>query len=174
MNELTETEIDSIESIPPRDFRQLIPSMGDTAIDRVRQLEELALTCPQIPAVTQHILHGGIYSRTIHIPQGAVLTGALVKIPTMLIVNGFVEVIIGDEAVTLEGHNIFAASANRKQAFIAIEDTTITMQFVDNRETKPATDELDIQELEAMFTDEAHMLFSRRPDAENVIIITGE
>lgn len=174
MNELTETEIGSIEAIPPRDFRR-IRAMNGKDIDRVKQLEELALTCSQLPMVTEHMLHGGIYSRIIHLPQGSILTGALVKVPTMLIVNGHVEILIGDESATvMEGFTVFAASANRKQAFIAIEDTTIAMQFVDTRTTQPLDEEANIQELEAMFTDEAHMLFSRRPGAENVIIITGE
>lgn len=143
-----------------------IPAMSDVDIDCVKQLEEVALTCPQLPATTHHILHGGMYARTMLIPKGAMLTGALIEVATMLVVNGHVEVFIGEESIIVEGYHCFAAAVGRKQAFIAIEDTHLTMVFPTLATT--------IAEAEDWFTDEAHLLFSRKPDAINIVTITGE
>lgn len=143
-----------------------IPPMSDAAIDSVKQLEDVALSCPQLPATTQHIIHGGMYARTVLVPKGAMLTGALIEVPTILIVNGHAEVFIGEESVIVEGYHCFAAATGRKQAFIALEDTYLTMIFPTSAKT--------VEEAEDWFTDEAHLLFSRKPDAHNIITITGE
>ena len=143
-----------------------IPPMSDEAVANMRQLEDVALTCPQLPITTQHILHGGMYARTVLVPKGAMLTGALIEVPTMLIVNGHAEVFIGEQSIVVEGYHCFAAATGRKQAFIAIEDTNLTMLFPTCAKT--------VEEAEEWFTDEAHMLLSRKADAHNIITITGE
>lgn len=143
-----------------------IPAMTDRAIDMVRELERLVVTMPQTEVETHHVIHGGMYARTILVPANAVLTGALINVPTMLIINGSVRVTIGDEAVDLHGHHVLAASAKRKQAFLAIEDTWLTMLF--------ATDAQSVAKAEQEFTDDADLLMSRRPAAKNITIITGE
>lgn len=140
--------------------------MTDMAIDMVRQLERVVATMPQQEVETHHVIHGGMYARTIMVPANAVLTGAMINVPTMLIINGSVRVTIGDEAVYLHGHHVLAASKKRKQAFMAIEDTWLTMVF--------ATDAQAVEDAEKEFTDEADLLMSRRPAAKNVTIITGE
>lgn len=146
--------------------KEFIPPMTDMEIDKVRKFEEFALHLPQTGIDTSHILHGGVYARTIMLPAGIVITGAYIKIPTMLIVQGNVIVHIGDKAVELHGYNVLPASANRKQAFIAREDAYLTMIF--------ATDAKNIIEAEDQFTDEAHMLISRKDMALNHVTVTGE
>ena len=42
------------------------------------------LECPQVAIQTTHHFHAGLYSRTIRIPAGVMITGALIKIPTLL------------------------------------------------------------------------------------------
>jgi hypothetical protein len=79
-----------------------------------------------------------------------------------LIVHGHCIVYIGDQSKELHGYNVLAASAGRKQAFIAVTDTYLTMIFV--------TDAKTVAEAEDEFTDEAHLLFSRAPDAINHIM----
>lgn len=143
-----------------------VPAMTDRAIGLVRELERVVATLPQAEIETHHVIHGGMYARTIMVPAGVVLTGALINVPTMLIINGSVRVTIGDEAVYLHGHHVLAASKKRKQAFHAIEDTWLTMVF--------ATEAQTVEEAEDEFTDEAARLMSRNPSAKNSIIITGE
>lgn len=143
-----------------------VPAMSEIAINKVRQLEAAALLQPQENVETDHLIHAGMYARTIKIPAKVLLTGALVKRATILIVMGDVAVRIGDVTKRLTGYNVLSASANRKQAFNAIEDTYLTMIF--------ATDIKTIEEAEDQFTEEAHLLLSRKPNAVNRINITGE
>lgn len=148
------------------ELKSRVPAMTDQAIENVRALESQLMTLPQVAIKTHHVLHGGVYSRTIMIPAGVMLTGALIKVPTTLTVSGDVTVYIGEQSVHLAGYNVIAGSANRKQAFIAHGDTMLTMAF--------ATDAKTIGEAEAQFTDEADILMSRHPNAINETIITGE
>lgn len=143
-----------------------IPAMTHVAIDNVRQLEAAVLKVPQTKIPTDHVFHAGVYARTIMIPAGVVLTGALIKKATLLILSGDAVVYVGDNAKEVLGYHVFAASANRKQAFVARSDTYLTMVF--------ATDLQTVDEVEDAFTDEAEFLFSRKEDAVNNILVTGE
>lgn len=133
-----------------------IPSMSAESIGKVRALENLLMTLPQADVLTSHVFHGGMYARTVCIPAGAVMTGALIKIDTLLIVCGDVTVFIGEEAIELRGHNVLAASAGRKQAFHAHTDTYLTMVFPSSA--------MSVADAEAEFTDEGHILLSRQND----------
>lgn len=140
--------------------------MSDVAIDKVYALEAVTSTMPQQDIVTWHVLHGDMYARTIRIPEGTMLTGALVKVPTILAVNGDVTVYADEIAIRFTGYNVLPASAGRKQAFIAHSDTDLTMVF--------STLAGSIQEAEEEFTDEADRLMSRAEGAVNFVNITGE
>ncbi len=143
-----------------------IPAMVPEAIDKVRQLEAITRELPQVEIATDHVLHGGMYARTICIPAGVVLTGVFIRVPTLLVFDGNATVNAGDDAVTLVGYHVLAASAHRRQAFLAHADTRLTMVF--------ASQAKNVAEAEDEFTDEAHLLFSRKPGAVNRINITGE
>jgi len=143
-----------------------IPSMNTPAIDMVRKLENMALKFPQVNINTDHVIHGGMYARTIMIPAGVLLTGALIKVATVLIVSGDVIVYMDSETVKLCGYNVFSASANRKQAFLAITDVYITTVF--------PTEASTVTEAEEQFTTESNKLMSRSEVNNNRITITGE
>jgi hypothetical protein len=143
-----------------------ITSMTEVEIDKVRQLENELLKMPQVKIATQHIIHAGMYARTIIVPKGVVLTGALMKIPTLLIIQGDFLLFAGDKTITLNGYHIFTGAAMRKQAGVALSDTFVTMIFP----TKVKT----VKEAEEEFTDEAAGLFSRYDDAINHVKITEE
>lgn len=147
-------------------IQNFIPSMSDMAIDKVRYLEDVSLLRQQVDISTQHVIHGGMYARTIMIPAGVLLTGVLIKIATILIVNGNVIAYVGDKTIELNGYNVLQASAHRKQAFVAKTDTYLTMIF--------PSDAISIKEAEEEFTDESSVLISRNNDAENHVTITGE
>lgn len=139
--------------------------MTNEAIERVRTLESQAALQPQIELPTHHQIHAGTYSRTIMIPAGAMITGAHIRIATTLIVSGDCIAYIGDETIRISGHKVIAASAGRKQAFVALSDTHLTMSF--------ATQATTIEQAEEEFTDESHLLISRSSGL-NTITITGE
>ena len=144
-----------------------IPAMSPAAIGKVRQLESLASEQPQLPIVTEHTIHAGLYSRTIRLQAGTMITGALIKKATLLIVAGDALAYIGEDApLRLQGYAVLPCSANRKQIFIAIEPTTLTMVLPTQAKT--------VEEIEAEWTDEADLLISRRDPDANRITVTGE
>ena len=143
-----------------------VPAMTRQAVQQVRALQSILSDLPQEDISTHHLLHGGIYSRTVLVRKGVFIIGVLVKVPTTLIVNGDCTVNLGDQLVRLTGHCVIPASGHRKQAFMAHEDTYLTMSFPTGATT--------IEQAEDEFTDEGATLVSRHADAINEIIITGE
>lgn len=139
-----------------------LPPTTPAALDVVRAIEERVLAAPQVEIETYHVLHAGVYSRTIMIPAGVVLTGALTKIPTTLTISGDVLVLLGDaDQIHIAGYHVLAAAAGRKQAFIARADTWVTMSFKTAART--------VEEAEAEFTDEHEHLMSRTGRNETTI-----
>jgi hypothetical protein len=134
-----------------------LPAMSVDALEKVRRVEACLMEMPQADIPTAHLLHAGLYARTIRIPAGVVLTGALIKLATVLVLSGRATVYTGNEALELCGYHVLPASAGRKQVFVAHEDTDLTMLF-------PST-ALSVEDAEAEFTDEAHLLLSRRASA---------
>lgn len=131
-----------------------LPEMTGEAIDKARETEARMLGMPQIELPVSHSLHAGMYHRTITIPAGVAITGALIRVPTLLIVDGDCEVFTGAEVATLEGHHVMQCQPHRKQVFMAHADTHLTMIFP----TQAAT----VEEAEHEFTDEAARLQSRQ------------
>ena len=132
-----------------------IPSMDKVGIEKVRQMETLAFKMPQVELETTHVLHGGMYARTVRLPEGVMITGALIKAATTLIVQGNVLVYTGDETPRLlEGYHVVPAEAGRKQAFVAKSEAFLTMIFPTEAQT--------VEEAENEFTDEPELLQSRR------------
>lgn len=153
------------ETLPVTTYSR-VPVMSDTAIANVRKLETLARTLPQLEFVTEHWLHGGMYVRSVYLPAGALITGALIKIPTILVLQGEMMVYLDEEAVHIYGYHVLPASAGRKQAFVAITDINMTMMFPCDAES--------VAEAEAMFTDEGTLLPPLSLVNRHKIVITGE
>jgi len=147
-----------------RDLR--IQPMNPAAIARVCALQAVLLQCPQIDLATHHVLHAGMYARTIRMPADTTLVGALIKIPTLVIVNGHATVTVGDETVALCGFHVLPASAGRKQAWVAHADTDITMIFPSTAQT--------VEQAEAQFTDDTDLLLSRKQGERDTFTFTGE
>lgn len=142
-----------------------IPAMSQESIEQARKVETALSTLPQVEITTDHVLHAGVYTRTIFIPKDVVITGALVKRSVNLIISGHVIVYFGEgKGQEYIGHIVLTASAHRKQVFIAKEDTYLTMFF--------ATQAKTIEEAECEFTDEVDLLVSRK--GNNNVVITGE
>ncbi|HZY55427.1 MAG TPA: hypothetical protein VFE73_19375 [Reyranella sp.] len=143
-----------------------VPVIHPDAVAGVRDLERHLLALPQTRIETHHLLHGGMYARTILIPAGTALTGALIRVPTVLVIAGDTLVTLGNESVRLTGYHVLPAAAGRKTAFATIADTYVTMIF--------PTAARRIEEAEAEFTEEADGLCSRRDPTSNHVVITGE
>lgn len=140
-----------------------IATMNETEITKVVELEKEFLQHEQIKIATSHILHAGMYARTIIVPAGVALTGALMKVETLLTIQGHFLLFAGGKTKELNGYSIFKGSTNRKQAGMALSDTYVTMTFPTQAKT--------VAEAEAEFTDDAEKLWSRYEDAVNYIHI---
>lgn len=148
-------------------IRTAIPAMSPDAIQKVRAFEDMSLaTRPQDRIGTDHLIHGGMYARTITLQPDCHLTGALIKLATILIVSGDADLYIGGPALELRGYNVVPASAGRKQLIIARSVAHLTMIFPTRSKAAAAA--------EAEFTDEHERLFSRLPTAVNRTMVTGE
>ena len=131
-----------------------LPAMGKEGVDNVRYLESAVLELPQADIRTDHAFHAGMYARTILVPAGVVLTGALVKIPTVLIISGDALVYGENGPERYAGYHVALGECGRKQAVYAFEDTYFTMLF--------PTDATTVEEAEMEFTNEYENLLSRK------------
>ena len=131
-----------------------LPVMGQNEVDGVRQLESAAMLLPQVHVPTYHVFHAGMYARTIKIPAGVALTGAQIKIPTILIISGDTLIYGENGATRYTGYHVALGKCGRKQAFYALQDTYLTMLF--------PTDATTVDAAEREFTDEYEKLFSRK------------
>lgn len=112
--------------------------------------------CDEADIPIEHFIHEGVYYRTCFVPKDVAIIGALVKIPTTVIVSGNCYVTLGNTIGKLEGYNVIKAEAGRRQAFRAITDTYITMCF--------RTNSKDVKEAEKEFTDEWILLTTNRKE----------
>ena len=144
----------------------VIPEMTLDQIDAVRQLEQRALQHEQVPIETQHVLHGGIYTRTIRIPAGVLIVGALIVIPTTITISGECLAYIGGTMQRVSGHAVIPASANRKQVFLAVTETFLSASCRTNAVT--------VEEAESELTPEVDHLLSRRASSHNIYSVSGE
>jgi hypothetical protein len=134
-------------------------------LEKINRIQErIKSLMPEASVPTKHWIHGGMYARTVTMSKDMVITGALIKKPTMICIIGAALVVVGDEFVEVQDC-IVPASAGRKQLFIALGPVELTMIFATSAKT--------VEEAENEFTDEAELLLSRRQDG-GIITITGE
>ena len=131
-----------------------VPCMTVAQVAKTRAFAEYLKTQPQAAIPTSHVIHAGMYHRTCMIPKGCAVTGALIKLDTVMTFHGDAHVYTGEEFVHLTGYRVLAAAAGRAQVVIANEDTHVTMSFPTTNTTVEACEE--------QFTDEYEQLGSRR------------
>lgn len=136
---------------PITEAQQLVAGMPTT--EAVRQMEDMLLQLPQIDLHTQQLVHGGMAARTIFIPAGTVLTGALTNLDNLCAAFGDITVTTDDGPVRLTGFNVIPARAGAKRAGVAHSDTWWV--------TIHRTDLTDLEEIEEEMTGEADRLQTR-------------
>jgi hypothetical protein len=142
-----------------------LPATTSEMVEALSAFEDQLIGHEPVDVPTEHVIHAGMYARTIAMPKEMVLTGALIKRATLVIVTGSAAVLVGREWLKLEGYNVIPASAGRKQVFVSYSPVIITMLFPTQART--------VEEAEREFTDDADRLLSRRQDA-NTVLITEE
>ena len=154
----------------------LSPPLADTAtpalvpassamLDQLTKVYELMETCPQTLLVTEHLIHGGMYARTIRREFDSVTIGSLINRATILIVNGSCSMLIGDRRVELTGYNVLAGLPGRKSFSWAHGPVEMTMIFPTSAQT--------VEEAENEVFAEADCLLSRRISAGNSRVLVA-
>lgn len=144
------------------------PALLPTAPEVLAKLENAQAAClkrDQVPIRTDHVIHAGVYARTITMPPQTALIGVMIKRPTLVITVGSGRALVGNDWADVDGYNVLPGSARRKQLFVSRGPLIITMIF--------ATAAKTVEDAESEFTDEAADLLSRRQDL-NTVVITGE
>lgn len=98
----------------------------------------------------QHFLHGGIYTRTMFLPKGCAMLGALIKVPTTCVIHGDIILSNGINSVRSTGFATYQGVPNRRCFAYAIEDTYFTTHNVSKATT--------LDEAQKEFTDEWYLL----------------
>lgn len=121
--------------------------------EAVREMETLLLQLPQIDLHTEQLVHAGMSARTIFIPAGTVLTGALTNIDNLCVAFGDITVTTDAGPQRLTGFNVIPAMAGAKRAGVAHSDTWWV--------TIHRTDLTDLDAIEEEMTGEADRLQTR-------------
>lgn len=143
-------------------------SLSANSPETLRALDEAAAIIArrqQLEAVTEHLIHGGMYARTMRLPEGAVIVGALIRVPTILVIQGSASLLAGDDWAHIDGYGVLAGSAYRKALIVARGPVEMTMLFPTQART--------VEEAERELTDEHEKLMSRRSES-NATVVTGE
>ena len=144
------------EVAPPVDINPVLAAMPGP--DAVRQLEQFMLTQPQIDLSTSNLVHGGMCARTILVPAGTILTGALTNMDNICVVFGDIEVTTDTGVQRLTGFHVLPAKAGAKRAGVAHADTWWATIW--------PTQLTDIRAIEDEMTSESSILQTRREQIE--------
>lgn len=141
-----------------------VPATTPEALEIINRVEAKMRTKPQIDLKTEHVLHAGMYARTVRLDAKVAIVSVMIKVPTMLTVNGKCRVFAGEAWHDFDGYRVIPAEAGRKLIYVTFAPTEITMVFPSKAKT--------IEEAEREFTDESDMLLSRQSSGD-VVVITG-
>lgn len=133
---------------------------------QLEEINKLILSYPQTELVTEHLIHGGVYARTIRLAPDTKMMGSLILHATTLIVHGDCSVLIGDSRVELTGYNVIPGCADRKQFFWTHGPVEMTMIYATAAET--------VAEAENEIFGEADQLMSRKDGSRDTVTITGQ
>jgi len=142
----------------------LLPATPDEALQKVLIVEDRIRQREQIKIRTEHIFHAGLYVRTVRLQPNTVFTSVLIKVPTLIVINGICDLLAGDQWVRVEGYSVIPANSGRKCIYITRGLVEITMVFPSDAKT--------VEEAESQFTDESHCLLSRTQD-DDMVLFTG-
>jgi len=144
----------------------VFPAPSPKTLNSIMRLQEVMATLPQIDLPTEHLIHGGMYARTIRRDLDSVTIGSLINKATILIVNGSCSMLIGDRRVDLEGYNILDGMPGRKSFSIARGPVEMTLICPTSATT--------VAEAENEIFAEAGQLVSRRDSCPNTITIVDQ
>ena len=135
-------------------------------LDQISQASDVIRQFPQVEVVTEHLLHGGMYARTIRREPGIVAVGSIILRATVLIVNGSCSMMVEDRRIDLTGYNVLPGLPGRKSFSLTHGPVEMTMIF--------PTAATTVEEAENEIFGEADQLISRKDGSKDQIKITGQ
>ena len=130
--------------IPTDDANSLLAGMPTP--ESVHRLEDALLQLPQVDLQTQMLVHGGMSARTVFIPAGTVVTGALTNLDNVCVVVGDITATTDAGPRRLTGVNVIPASAGFKRAAVAHADTWwVTLHRTDLTDQQAIEDEMTVE-----------------------------
>lgn len=161
--------------VPTSGNNYITPKIGNNYIapaspEACAKINQLAVAMrerlPAQPYVTEHFIHGGIYTRTVRFPANTLIAAARFIKPTTLIVKGTCDVWCENAVSRVSGYTVIKGSAGRKIALVCVTDVEASMMF--------ATTETDVEKIQMEFTDEYQMLEPLSNKDAHVVCVTGE
>lgn len=123
-----------------------IAALTPSELAAVRQAEDALKREPQLQIDIKETLHEGVYTRTAFVPENVVLSGALMKVPTTLLVIGRCVLTLSKGTAAVDGFASFTSPAGRKTLFRTLSATKLVMVF--------ATKAQSLEEARKEFTDD--------------------
>jgi hypothetical protein len=105
----------------------------------IYRLEAEILRLPQVDLPVEHAFCSGLYARTMHIPAGTVLTGAVHRDESFFVVRkGILMVTTDDGIARIEPGHMSVTRPNTKRAGVALTDVEVTTFHANpDNETEP-------------------------------------
>ena len=130
--------------------------IASKAREQIEQAEQALLTFPQVVLETWHHFADGLVARTIMIPAGTVLTGAVHKAEHLNVCFGDIDVMTDAGMQRLTGYHVIPSLPGTKRIGRTYSDTLWTPVHLN------PGNERDIAKLEDALVEDAHRLQSRR------------
>lgn len=134
------------------DIKPISKENNERMLKTINDLIKFPPDAEKIIIPTQHLLHAGTYVRTCLIRRGLFVGSALIKIPTVLIIDGDVVATDSEHRKRYVGYNVLKGAPFRRAFWLANADTYMTMFF--------ATQAKTLEEACKEFTDEFQYLYT--------------
>ena len=121
-------------------------AIQETTREKVNRLEDALRSVPQVDCPIRHHFAPGIYAREITIPKGPVLTGAVHKQESLVVLSaGRLRLVTDDGTLEISAPHTMTCKPGAKNAALALEDSVWTNFF--------ATEETDTDKLVEILTE---------------------
>ena len=107
----------------------------------IYRIEQYLLSLPQVEIPVDHQFVNGLYARSVTIPAGVILTGAVHKDECFFLVRtGRILITTDGEPIEANAGFMAASKAGSKRLGLALEDTTVTTFHANPQELREPDD----------------------------------
>lgn len=95
--------------------------------DKIRQFETLLMRMPQVVLKTEHEFCNGVYARTMYIPEGVALTGAIHSEENFFVVRSGEVIVYTEQGMKhCKAGDMYVSYPGIKRIGYAVKDSVIT------------------------------------------------